>query len=309
MRNIVCYTQDVPGERDWINSQFPGYINLETESAGRWGTDTSSGGFIREVAKNDIDCCDFNFIDGLDAKFVKTIYNNNLDLVIHDNIILKADELLVNNNIKFLNNNFHIKNYMMFTFTRCGTVFTESILRQKYPNIRHEHYGPPDFDKVDVIKEFCLHNNNVRICLNYRSSWWNWLTSQIIMTTNKNATTRGALHYSDNINWDDLKSSTINKEHFDFYEKTIINTFTFWIQLRLVLPTHQFSLFRFEDILPLYQSKTDHKQIPYNKNKLITNYSEAHKIFTEHYLPKWQSIEKKALRFLKQLNVSPTVNI
>ena len=39
VENKIIFTQDVPGEREWIQSQFPGYSNLETVSSGKWSSE------------------------------------------------------------------------------------------------------------------------------------------------------------------------------------------------------------------------------------------------------------------------------
>jgi hypothetical protein len=307
MSNIICYTQDVPGEREWINSQFPKFTNLETESSGNWATADSLGDLIWEIPYTD--SYDVNFIKNLNGTLVKTIYRNDIDTVIHDNDILSADQLLINSKIKFLNNiNINIKSYSMFTFARCGSIFTESLLKQKYPPTG-PHYGMVGIDKINAVKSVSL-DLTTRVCLNYRSNWWSWLTSHAIRAANTELTDRGVLHYNDNVDWNnDVCSTIISSEFIDEYEAHLINTFNFWIQLRIMLPEHQFSLFRFEDIVAVHQSNTNHKQIPYDKVKLIENYLEIKQIFDSKYLPRWQSIENKALNFLKQLNVSPTTVI
>ena len=36
MMNNIIFTQDAPGERAWLATQFPDYENLETEFGGKW---------------------------------------------------------------------------------------------------------------------------------------------------------------------------------------------------------------------------------------------------------------------------------
>lgn len=307
MPNVVCYTQNVPGEREWINSNFPGYTNLGIEADGAWLTEPKKGNFIWEVPYTYPQ--NSKFINSLNGLSFKTVYQNDLDTIIHDNNILDSDDMLVNSKIIFSNiKREDIKNYMMFTFCRCGSVFTESLLRKKYPPIREIHYPFVGTDKIDVIKTYCA-DPTTRICLNYRSNWWSWITSHALVKTNAHMNERGVLHYFDQVDWNNINSASLTDAFFDEYEHYIINTFNFWIQLRLILPTHQFSLFRFEDILPVYQTQTDHKQVPYNKVKLIKDYEQTEQHFKEKYLPRWQSIETKALNFLAKLNVTPTTSI
>lgn len=304
--NIICYTQDISGEREWINKQFPNFINLETKSSGKWNTVATDGNYIREIPYTDM--CDLDSIKHINGCSYKTVYNNSIDLIINDNNFMAVDHIMVNKDIVFVNNsNTNIKNYMMFTFARCGTVFIESILRKKYPAI-HPHYALTGLDKPDIIKNFCFDPGTL-ICLNYRLNWWDWLTSQIITERNNTLTPSGVLHYSDNVDWDQLTTNTISIKHFDTYETYLINTFNLWLQLRVILPTHQFKLFRFEEVLPVYKTKSNHKKIPYDKTKLILNYYEAKKIFESDYLPRWKQLEYKALEFLNQLGVLPTINI
>jgi hypothetical protein len=296
--NIVCYTQDIPGEREWINSHFPGFINLETESSGKWNCIVNNK-TIREIPFTD-PCT----VDLTSTKKIKTVYSNKLDLVIHDNMILLADELLINKDINFLNSTNPVVNkYMMFTFTRCGTVFTESILQKKYPAVQ-SHYGYVGHNKKEIVN-MCS-SDDIRICLNYRSNWWNWITSYAIAEANRHMTERGVLHYFDNVDWKSVVPTKITDDLFTKCEHYINSTFCFWCQLRLCLPNHTFSLFRFEDILPLYKNKTDHAQNPYDKTKLIIDYADTEQLFKERYLARWQAIEQKTLRFLKQMNVVPT---
>jgi hypothetical protein len=308
MTNIICHTQDIPGERKWINSNFPGFINLESESSGKWPAEVPSGKFIWEVPYSDPP--NLEFIKKLDGVAIKTVYSNDADTIFLDSKFLERDQLLINNNIKFLNNQHDIKNYMMFTFARCGSAFTESLLQKKYPPARAKHYVLNSSDsKSEVVKTFCKDTSTL-ICLNYRTNWWSWLTSHALVIANKHLTERGVLHHFDNINWEtDPCPTVIDEDFFNKYEFFLVNTFNFWIQLRVILPNHQFSLFRFEDLLPIYSTQTDHKKIPYDKHKLINNYNQTKKLFDEKYLPRWQAIETKALKILADLNVTPTTNI
>ena len=56
MKNKIIFTQDVPGERGWLQRQFPAHKNFETSSSGKWTAEfpsISDQATLHEIAYSD----------------------------------------------------------------------------------------------------------------------------------------------------------------------------------------------------------------------------------------------------------------
>ena len=296
MSNLICFTQDVPGEREWLSGLFPSHLCLETQSSGRWSTVTDNP-VIWEVPGPDYHS---GIYSGLDGAKVKTIFQQDLPIetLLNDTGWLDSEDLYLHNRLNFADADSAalINQYQMFTFARCGTVFTESILQKKYPVIEHHYVLENNLTRIVTACQ----NTQTLICLLYRRDWWSWLVSNIISENND------YYHYYSNVNFANLNSVEIGPAQIELYEERIRSIFNFWCNLRMCLPSHQFKLFEFADVIKQNQSNTDHKKIPYNPADFVVNHEKSKLLFDEEYLPRWQEIERNSLHHLSAMKVNLT---
>lgn len=291
MSNIICYTQDVLGERPWLESHFPGYVNLETESSGKWLNADSSGNLIFEIPYTS----GYTNEPKVGTK-VKTIYTNKYTIkeIFNDNGWTKSSQLLLNDNIRFGSQSIDtIKSYQMFNFARCGTVFAESILIKKYQKIQ-KHYCLDNSPETVVAK---CQDPSTLICLIYRQDWWKWVVSTSIANNND------FYHYDSKVDWDSLRKVSIDRAVLSHLQNQVSAIFNFWCNLRLLYPMHHVKLFKFEDVILKNQHKTEHKKIPYSSESYIVDYENTKLLFDQEYLPVWQQMENNALSHLKKMQV------
>lgn len=299
MSNLICFTQDVPGERKWLSSQLPEYQCLETKSSGFWDTITDGPVFW------EVPFSDRNTVStvGLNGVKVKTIFQQNLPLatLLNDTGWTDSEKLFLHNQINFSNTNLAepINQYQMFTFARCGTVFTESILLKKYPKTEQHYVLEENLSRI-VSK---CQDIETLICLQYRRDWWGWLVSNTISEHND------FYHYNSKVDFNQLTPVEIGPAQIERAEQRIKSIFNFWCNLRMCLPNHQFRLFEFADVINQNQRLTAHKKIPYKSADFVINYEQSKLLFESKYLPRWQEIEKNSLRHLSSMNVNLTSTI
>lgn len=296
MSNLICFTQDVPGEREWLTSIFPDYRCLETKSSGLWSTVTE------DPVMWEVPCSDHTpVIDlGIEGFKVKTIFQHNLPIetLLNDTGWLDSEQLYLHNQVNFADANLGapVNRYQMFTFARCGTVFTESVLQKKYCSVEHHYVLENDLTRI--VKE-CQPIETL-ICLLYRRDWWGWLVSNVISEHND------YYHYNSKINFAELNLVEITQEHIDLYEERIRSIFNFWCNLRMCLPMHQFKLFEFAEVIRQNQKSTNHKKIPYTPADFVYEHKKVKQAFDEKVLPCWQELERKCLYHLSAMKVNPT---
>jgi hypothetical protein len=299
MSNLICFTQDVPGEREWLASLFPEHLCLETASSGKWQS-VSNEQVIWEVP-----CSDYNAGIGaeLDGVKVKTVFQQKLptDVLLNDTGWIDAEQLYLHNQVNFADANLGspVSRYQMFTFARCGTVFTESLLLKKYPRIEH-HYVLEN--NQNRIVDQCQ-NTETLICLLYRRDWWAWLVSNIISEHND------YYHYDSTVDFSQLNSVEIGSTQIEQYEERIKSIFNFWCNLRMCLPMHQFKIFEFAEVIRQNQKATAHKKIPYEPSTFVLDHDKSKLFFESNYLPRWQEIEKNSLNHLSSMKVNVTSTI
>ena len=83
MKNKIVFTQDVSGEREWIQSQLPGHTNLETSSSGNWPWDfpkDTNQSQLFEIAFSDQ--VDITKILSADIDCIKSFYRSDPEVKI-----------------------------------------------------------------------------------------------------------------------------------------------------------------------------------------------------------------------------------
>jgi hypothetical protein len=199
-----------------------------------------------------------------------------------------------------------VNTYMMFTMTRCATVFAEEILQQRLQRLA-QHYAIPGPQPLEPIIDACA-PTSVLLCFMYRKNWWAWACSKLIAAKNMLPNHR-ALHYNSPVDFTQLNSKTISNSDFDFLTGIVDQTFNLWCNIRLKYPQHQARLYTFEDAVPNNQHRTNHSAIPYKHKDFITNYHDYKQTFMDVYLPHWQMLESNALMHLANMQVQTTNTI
>lgn len=298
MSNLICFTQDVPGEREWLSQLFPLHRNLETESSTQWGKSNNQS-VIWEVPQSD-----YNLIGvyGLKGAKVKTVFRQNFPVctLLNNNGWVDAEQLYLHNQVTFADTdtNIPLKKYQMFTFGRSGTVFTESLLK-KYPKVEN-HYVLDD--NLELIVNKCQDPATL-ICLLYRQDWWSWVVSNTIAEHN------GFYHYHSKVDFTKLTPVKIGVTELEIFENRIKSTFNFWCNLRMCLPRHQFKLFEFSNVVKQNQDLTNHKKIPYNSADFVIAHDDSKLLFEKQYLHRWKTFEKNSLSHLASMKVNLTSTI
>ena len=294
MNNIV-FTQDVPGERDWLNSQFPGFKNLETEFSGKWPGHLFSQpcDTIWEVPpESTVDVVNVN------CDKYKSLYQLDLNFISHR--WCEANKLLINNNIEFGSQPQAAKAQVL-TFTRCGTVFLESIL-----------YGPGGYDKDrgwnksdpttdhaflggdDSVLYGLIEKSQPDIFLCYKNDWWSWATSLLICQN------FDYYHYNDDVRWDQLPPFEISTKDLDMLAKKVHVNWMALCHFRTQFPHLNFYIIEFSKLIK-HADLTDHQGIKYNKKNLITNYFQTQTMFEDIYLPKFRRWQHNCLGHLQTM--------
>lgn len=299
MSNLICFTQDLPGEREWLSQLFPYHCNLETESSGQWSKSNKQS-VIWEVPQSDHSLIRVHDLKG---SKVKTVFQQNLPArtLLNDTGWPDAEQLYLHNQVTFVSSktNTPLNKYQMFTFARSGTVFTESLLLKKYTRVDH-HYVLDD--NLELIVNKCRDTATL-ICLLYRQDWWSWVVSNIISEHN------GFYHYNSKVDFTKLTPVRIGVTELELFEKQIKSTFNFWCNLRMCLPNHQFKLFEFSDVVKQNQESTNHKKIPYNSADFVIDHNDSKLLFEKQYLQRWKIFEKNTLNHLASMKVNLTSTI
>jgi predicted DNA binding CopG/RHH family protein len=287
MTNLICFTQDVPGERDFINSHFPQHINLETNSSGNWPAKMPTEGssdknFLYEIAYSDY----FSHQQLLDLNLptYKLFYKKNPSTNVLDNRHwVYADHLLHNFDFQEFRDELD-PYFQVLHVARSGTVFTESILSKKYKKINH-HHGVSCEDNVNAAWIDTLDiNKKVTVALVYNEDIWR------VLTSTKIANTYGFHHHYSVIDWENLEPLVLtNKDMLDF-QSMLISSFNWFCNTRSCLPTHNFYLLEGSNLINKYSKYTTHSKINYDKKKLISNYNEAKQEFETHFQKNLQLI-------------------
>lgn len=282
MSNIV-FTQDVQGERDWLQSLFPECVNFETVGSGKWpdSVPATSGDVLYEIAYSDT--VEYPGFLHFPANKYKSIYNSQPGF--NDKHWYYADILLSEVDFdcfKDLNNPYSI----VCTFSRCGSELTEDLLLTRFkPLAPHFVVGSNEENQANVDKIVQAHD--VTVVLVYRKSWWDWIISSSIKRR------YGAYHYYDNQAIDELPPFDITEEFILESQNEVLRTWDFWCNLRVKFPEHDFYLLEFSDIVNKYAKLSSHQALRYNKERIIGNYHQAKQLFESKYLNDWITVSER----------------
>lgn len=295
VNNIIVFTQDVPGEREWLQTQFPGYKNLETEFGGKWVNPkfNRDENTIWEMPPDsvldvtDIPCAKYKSFYQHDTAFISPRW-------------VDSNRVLLNN-VEFPGQSRATKAQVLH-FARCGTVFLESILytvcgyskdqgwNQSDPKSDHAFLGGDDKNLYKLVEK-----SNPDIFLCYRKDWWAWATSTLISKH------FDYYHYNDAVNWEELEPFAVTVNDLDILSQEVRANWQSLCHFRTCFTHLNFYIFEFSDLIK-HSDLTDHRKINYNKKALISNYNDTQALFENMYLPKFQVWEQNCLAHLKAMN-------
>lgn len=292
MKNKIVFTQDLPGEREWINSQFPGFTNVETEFSNKWPesepTDNDDG-IIWEIPPESN-----RNVSSLDCDKIKSLYQLDQHYISHR--WTDANSIL-NNKLTFSSG--PKSNYVqVLTFMRCATVFAESIL---YNKCGYKPVADRPYDENNRYHQFMGGDDSVvyryvekyspDVFLTYRKNWWEWTISMMI------GKQHGFFHGNDSVNWKDMSSVSILEEQLDFISNQVRANWQALCHFRTCCPSLNFYIIEYSDIIKQSQL-TNHSKLEYDKEKLIKNYTEVKKVFDSKFLPLFTSWESNCINHL-----------
>lgn len=282
MKNKIIFTQDVPGEREFLQARFPGHACLETVHSGKWAT-AASLPYFKEIP----------FSDSIDKteKFDDETYVSLFDSAAMQNHWLHADNIVSNIDFSVFQNNKEA--YQVLTFGRVGTVFVESLFDKTCRQLSIHTTSEPS--QVARTNKLLSENSDAYVVLTYRNNWWDWLTSTLISNN------FGFHHYDDQIDWDQVEPFNITEEAIQSKEEQVISTWNFFLNTRLKFPNHSFYLLEFSEVIKRYQTHTAHRAMSYDKRKIIKNYDQAEEMFNQSYLSLWKLFEHRAVKHLINL--------
>ena len=292
--NKISFTQDVDGERDWINSQFPDYVNFESEFNNRWPANGISDQHINAIWEippdSNLDVSSYKF-EKIKSQFVP-------DTFVNDNWCF-ADSMI--SNLIFESNVARAPHAQVLHFPRAGTCFLESILFGPCGYQKTKHVGPSSIETGNNETYQLIENLRPDIFINYRNDWWSFANSLIISEQ------YGYHHYNTEPNWSSLAPFTITRSHLDMARHTARSIWNFLCGVRTKFTDLNFYIIEFSELIK-HQELTDHTKLKYNKNLLIENYDEAKKWFYDDYLKIMLTYQTNALRHLAAMNCVTITN-
>ena len=297
MKNKIICTQDVPGERAWVENLYPEYQNLQTEFSGLWPTAVPT------------DLADQNLLWEIPPDSLLNLHNiyNNKTLSLYqfnDNFVdprwCLTDSLITT---QCFEHSPKLTLAQIITFTRCGTVFLEKLL--------YQYHGYTELSPHCMIGEVTsnqrienlvdLHRPDIFIV--YRKNWWEWITSRIIAKNLEWVEESVArplwIHaeHEDRFQWNDIAPVELTDKIFTEQIDAIFANWNAICHLRAKFRALNFHIVEFSN---LTQSKKDNldRPIKYEKRKLISNYDVAKETFERSYLPSILKYQTNALQHL-----------
>ena len=292
IENKIVFTQDVPGERDWIQSQFPGYLNFETNSSGKWTTEfpePTDQKTLHEIAYSDHH--DLVSLSNSNITKIKSFYTKQPDLVINDNRHWVCSDQFVSS-VSY--DTFADKpKFWVLHIARSGTMFVEALLEQYRSKLQH-HQGTGSHSFLMGVFETAKKHPEAAIVFVYRPELWETFTSTIIAM-------HYGYHHEDNFDWSLAKPIAITLEDMLHFKDMIVSTLNFWCNLRSLLPSHSMLLLNGSDVIRQYKDQVTHGKVSYNKQDLISNYDESKNQWEEMFSKDLAKMLNNAIAHLEKM--------
>jgi hypothetical protein len=288
MSNII-FTQDVPGEREWLNSKFQDKINLETWN---WQSLYSQNPLeIREVDNSRKFQHDELMLAARKSNTFKSLFSTPS---VGDKWWCYSKKLLTSDDWTEVNPLFG-EYYHALTFGRVGTVFIENLFRKRFKMLMNHSVVGSAEDSTLLVSELRKHQG-IKIVMTYRRDWWGWITSLMI------AKKYGYHHHTSSVAWDSLQPIAIDLSDLIKCRDQLISSWDFFCNIRCALPSNLFYLLEFQQMITKYQPYNSHQKIRYDKRELISNYDEAKSWYDEGFHEDFEFLSNNAISHLKTLN-------
>ena len=295
MKSNIVFTQDLPGEREWLKRCFPGHEILETEFSGKWPIEpfTQTFSAIYEIPPDSV-----MDVSAINVPKYKSLYR------LDENFIspkwCQADGLLING-LKF-GSVPKASIAQVLHFPRSGTVFLESILYTKCGYTRNKGWNSasPTSDHYqlggnDTLFYEMIENVLPDIFFCYRKNWWEWCVSNCISKK------YGYFHHYDSVNWDSFSSFEIAQDHIEDLVRETTAVWNAMCHFRTRYPNLNFYIFEYSELIK-HQQLTSHQKINYDKKQLISNYSSAKDFFESKYQSQFDRWASNSLSHLQTMN-------
>jgi hypothetical protein len=290
----IIFTQDIPGEREWLAAVFPGHLNFETESSGKWLADPRAD--LNELHIYELPWNNPIYDLTTVKNAYKSFFNNDIDIVANDNVNWAyADQFVSTQNFTTFTDQPN-RYYLMLHVARSGTVFVESLLQKRY-QWQSNHIGiSSDYTaERGALEKIIQYQNNITVALVYTTDFWRCLTSNVLSMH------YGCHHYNSSFDWNTADPILITEQDIIHIENILIQTWNFWCNLRNMYPSIDFYFLNGAEMISKYNQYTTHKIINYDKTQLIKNYHEAKELFESKYLEKWNAMARRIQRHLTNM--------
>jgi hypothetical protein len=281
MTNKILFTQDLPGERLWLQKHFPSHLNLETRFSGNWSSAepvTGDNNFIFEYSFSDFEEST-DFFKFCLPKY-KSIFSNRSDHLFSGKAWAVSDSFV--HDLKFENIR-KSNNFIILNLARSGTLFLRSLLIKKLIEFQ-DHISVKSNTENLKIKDIIL-DNKLTTFFCYRTNIWEWITSNVLSIN------FGYHHYD-----------TRDLDKIYILMKLQMSTWNFWCNLKCAIPDLNCYLLEFEYMISKYSEHTDHTKISYNKKDLIENYQEMHDLYQKKYQSIFEKIVNNGVNHLTAMN-------
>jgi hypothetical protein len=297
MKNKIICTQDVPGERAWVEGLYPEYQNLQTEFSGLWPSatpvDTADQNLLWEIPPDS----SLN-LDNIDGEKTLSLYQFNNNFV--DPRWCLTDSLITTQHFGHSSKSTLAQ---IITFTRCGTVFLEKLLYQHYDYTElSPHCMVGEVSSNQKIENLVgAHKPDIFIV--YRNNWWEWITSRVIaqhLEWFEESSVRPLwIHaeHEDKFQWNNIEPIKITDQIFTEQIDAIFANWNAICHLRTKFRDLNFHIVEFSNLIQAKKDNLD-RPIKYKKRNLISNFDDAKLIFEQSYLPNIIKYQTNALQHL-----------
>jgi hypothetical protein len=300
----LIFTQDVPGEREWLANQFPDHINHQTASSSGW----TAKDLIQATDKDIFeiswrDPCYNELYQDSSLQQIKSFFSPNPNLSVDDNRNWTLSNNFVSRSQYVEFRNLPNQFYLCLTLGRAGTVFVESLLKQHYCALQnHIGIGPDRQKNLQIAELIRQHQNNLTVALVYSSDLWRNFISTVI------ALRYGYHHYNSNFDWSSCAPIEISQIDFDNHINALVYAWSLWCNLRSIFPSLDFYFLDGATMFDKYAKFTNHAPIAYNKAHLITNYNEVEQEFQYRYKTPWQQKLNRIQKHLVNMKCATTLD-
>lgn len=279
---IGIFTQDILGERDWLNKQFKNFKNLETLHAGQWKEQKNT---IYEICNYEPLLPVYNVDQTLKSLYQLTEYNTML----YDQSWIFSDCLRVHPRINLIPNHSKFnKNLVVLSTSRSGRQLSEKILNNKYEKKLPHFVVDTNQNLLESLRLICP-VTDFNIIYIYRENWLEWFLSVIIAHRIQEKQQLRGFPHGQKIDYTSIYPITVTKiEMFDVI-KRFTALFNFWCNARLMLNGANFYITSYEKILEHHSEyeipniyNTPNDSYNKDKSKLFANYNEIQNFFSEN---------------------------